>query len=162
MAQLTFAAVADAIAGVLAGKWPGRTIYRDVCPAKHQRPSFFLQCVKTAFTPESRCLCRFEADYLLTLFDETDAYYEVSAERLLGEQVEVLALFSAPVLAVDGRFPSLLAVAGEGRDPDAAYVTLRVEWVGPSPAYLAEQAAEAADTELMETFAARLAAEKED
>lgn len=161
MAPITFADVSESIAAVLAKQWPDRIIYRDVCPAKFKRPSFFIQCVKTSLTPENRALSRYQADYLLTQFDEKDDYYEVSAERLLEEQVQVLALFSAPVLEVRGRFPSVTAVAGEGRDPDAAFVTIHAEWVGPSAAYLAEQATQAADAQMMEDFSVRKTDKKE-
>lgn len=151
MKPITFADVSEAIAAVLSRKWPERTIYRDVCPTDHERPAFFLQCGKTSMAPESLALWRFKAEYLLIQYDEKDEFYEVSAERLLMEQVQVLALFSAPVLEVEGRYPSMTAVAGEGRDADTAFVTIRVEWLGPPPAYLKELE-EAADTETMEDF----------
>lgn len=152
MGAITFADISDAIAAVLAGQWPDRIIYRDVCPACYEQPSFFLQCVKTSAEPENRCLWRCQADYLLIQYDRRDEYYEVSAERLLKEQVRVLALFSAPVLEVAGRYPSVAAVAGEGRDPDAAFVTIHVQWLGPAPTYLEELEREVANTELMEQF----------
>lgn len=156
MTQIDFAGVAEAIAGVLARQWPDRVIYRDVCPAGYEQPSFFLQCVKTSSRPENHCLWRYQADYLLVQYDRRDEYYEVSAERLLREQVQVLALFSSPVLEVAGRYPAVTAVAGEGRDPDAAFITLQAEWLGPPPAYLAQQEQERADTPLMEDFSMRM------
>lgn len=119
--------LAEAIAERVAGKWPERIIYRDVCPENFDRPSFFLQTLECEPEDANASLVSWDAKLLLILYDEKDDHYETSSERLQAIQTEIFRLFAAP-LRVGDRVV-LVHAKGVGREPGEAYVELSSSWM---------------------------------
>lgn len=119
--------LSEAIAARIHERWPERTIYRDVCPADFERPSFFLSCNVWEQTPEMGLLSM-TAKLELEIFDEADEYYVTASERLMETQEEVLALFAGGNLAVADRHITVVA-EGHGREPESAFMLITAEWM---------------------------------
>lgn len=126
--------IQEAIARVLAKRWPERMIYRDFCPVDFQRPSFFLWTTETELTPVNLALAQWSGTMTLEIFCETDHYDESSAEQLRAEQAEVLRLFGSPKMPVGDRFIEVSAT-GSGQDPGSAFVEFSAAWVDQRPGY---------------------------
>ena len=95
--------VCNAIADVVAKLWPDRTIYRDFCSAKHERPSSFLYVIKSTMEPANISLVEWTMEAELELFCATDEYDISSTEDLRKNQEDVLLAFGAPSLKVGDR-----------------------------------------------------------
>lgn len=124
--------ILDAINARLVERWPGRTVYVDVCPVDFDRPSFWLAMEKNDWSDASRFLIRHDLQLRLTIYDELGDHYEASWYRLAQETDEVLALLT-PVLQVDGRHLNL-TLKSLPRDPDRAYVQINTSWMDSRPA----------------------------
>ncbi|MBC5736078.1 hypothetical protein [Lawsonibacter faecis] len=129
---MTLMELGDALGERICSRWPDRIIYRDVCPADFERPSFFLQMTRAEASDANALLQGWDAEWSLEIFDEKDDDYVSSSERLMETQAAVLTLFGAGYVRCCGRAVSVLAVA-EGREPESAFVTLRCNWFAGRP-----------------------------
>lgn len=131
--------LAEAVAEVLSARWPERVVYRDVCPAEFERPSFFLYVAAAEPTDANADLIRWTAELRLIIYDQKDDHYETSSERLLAVQAEVFRLLSVPIPVGDRRIK--VNAKGDGRDPGEAYASLAATWLDARNGVLeAEQA----------------------
>lgn len=132
MSVVTSMDVCDVIGDVLVRLWPDRFLYRDACPADHQRPSGYLYVTKSQFTPESPWMGRWEMAAQLELFCATNEYDLSSTEELRRDQERVLLAFSAPKIQVGDRWITLEA-KGEGMEAGSAYVFFSANWMDEIP-----------------------------
>lgn len=128
MSIVTSMDICDAIGEALVRLWPDRFLYRDACPADHQRPSGYLFVTKSSFTPETALLGRWKMEAQLELFCATDKYDLSSTEELRRDQEKVLLAFSAPKIQVGDRWITLTA-RGEGMEAGSAFVVFSASWM---------------------------------
>lgn len=128
MSAVTSVDLCDAIGKVLVGLWPDRFLYRDACPADHQRPSGYLYVTKSQFTPECPGMGRWEMEAQLELFCVSDEYDLSSTEQLRRDQEAVLLAFAGPKLQVGDRWITLYA-RGEGMEAGSAFVVFSANWM---------------------------------
>ena len=126
--------VCNAIADVVAKLWPDRTIYRDFCSAKHERPSSFLYVIKSTMEPANISLVEWTMEAELELFCATDEYDISSTEDLRKNQEDVLLAFGAPSLKVGDRYVTLQAL-GDGAELGSAFVKFTASWFDQRPGY---------------------------
>lgn len=131
---MTSSDLKEAIAGMIAGLWPDRMLYRDFCPADFQRPSGFLYVTSTGFTDANLGLVQWDFEAELALYAATDAYTVESTEALRADQDAVLALFGGPSIPVGDRHVTVLAAA-EAPGPGVAYVSFTASWIDARPGY---------------------------
>lgn len=118
----------DGICQRLAELWPKRTIYPDVCPDDHERPSAYVKVVESTPTPANANLVRWDATLLIVLWREMDGYGLAASDALMADQADVMsALF--PFLAVGDRVVTL-HVSDQGQDEadGAAFVEVKCQW----------------------------------
>ena len=126
--------ICEAVAGRIAALWPERVLYRDFCPADHQRPSGYLYITRDGYTSLNALLVRWDVEIELELFCSTDAYDISSTEELRREQAEVLEAFPVPVPV--GRRRVAVSASGDGMEQGSAYVKFTASWVEGRPAGL--------------------------
>lgn len=126
--------VCNAIADVVAKLWPDRTIYRDFCSAKHERPSIFLYVIKSSMEPANISLVEWTMEAELELFCATNEYDISSTEELRQNQENVLLAFGAPSLKVGDRYVTLQAM-GDGAELGSAFVKFTASWFDQRPGY---------------------------
>lgn len=126
--------VCNAIADVVAKLWPDRTIYRDFCSAKHERPSIFLYVIKSSMEPANISLVEWTMEAELELFCATNEYDISSTEELRQNQEDVLLAFGAPSLKVGDRYVTLQAL-GDGAELGSAFVKFTASWFDQRPGY---------------------------
>ena len=122
----------EAICRALATLWPDRTIYPDVCPDDHDRPSAYVKDVESVPRLVNPCMVQWNAKLLIVLWQELDDYGLADSERLMADQIAVIStLMAAPLAVKDRRI--LVAAKDAGQDPadGAAFVEVTVEWYGP-------------------------------
>lgn len=141
---MTYLDLADAVAERIGERWPRRLVYRDVCPADFERPSFFLQVLEAEPSDANAVLVRWTVRLLLVVYDEKDDYYVTSSERLMKLQQELLRLFGAGWLRVDGRAVRLSATA-VGREPGEAFLEFNASWLAPRETDAAPPVADVAE-----------------
>ena len=93
---MTGVELCEAVAGRIAALWPERVLYRDFCPADHQRPSGYLYITRDGYASINALLVRWDVEMELELFCSTDAYDISSTEELRREQAKVLEAFPVP------------------------------------------------------------------
>lgn len=130
--MITSTAVCDAIAAVVAGLWKERMIYRDFCPADHQRPSSYLYVTQSSHVPANLSLVEWNMEASLELFCATDEYDISSTEELRADQEAVLLAFGAPSLQVGDGWVTLTA-KGDGMEVGSAFVTFSASWFEAQP-----------------------------
>lgn len=132
MSIVTSVDVCDAIGATLVKLWPDRFLYRDACPADHQRPSGYLYVTKSRVIPETPWLGQWEMEAQLELFCATDEYDLSSTEELRRDQEKVLLAFAAPKIHVNDRWITLMA-RGEGMEAGSAFVVFSASWMDDLP-----------------------------
>lgn len=132
MSVVTSMDVCDAIGAELVRLWPDRFLYRDACPADHQRPSGYLYVTKSSFTPEFPWMGQWEMSAQLELFCVADEYDLSSTEELRRDQERVLMAFSAPKFHVGDRWITLEA-KGDGMEAGSAFVLFTARWMDGKP-----------------------------
>lgn len=118
----------DGICQRLAELWPDRTVYPDVCPDDHERPSSYVQVLESTPTMVNAHLVRWDAKLLVTIWGDLDDYSLAGSAALMADQKAVTsALF--PFLAVGDRVVAL-SVSDQGRDESdgAAFVEASCCW----------------------------------
>ena len=151
---MTYYDIVLAVNRRLTEKWPQWPVYVDVCPEDFQRPGFWLHDLKAAQTVQTPFLVRRDLTGQLTVFDQADDHYEVSAERLMQVQAAVMDALTPP-LPVGDRYVTLgLSLAP--RDPGEGSLAFSAEWLDDN---IAGQGGE--DTPLMEHFAFSFNGEQE-
>ena len=124
---MTYYDIVIAVNRRLVEQWPEWLVYIDVCPENFQRPSFWLHDLKASQTVQTPFLVRRELTGQLTVFDQTDDHYEVSAERLMQVQAQVMDILTPP-LPVGDRYVTLgLTLAP--RDPGEGTLAFSAEWL---------------------------------
>lgn len=118
----------DGIRLRLAELWPDRTVYPDVCPDDHDRPSSYVQVVESTPTQVNAHLVRWDVSILIILWGEQDHYALADSGTLMADQKAVIsALF--PLLAVEDRVVQLhIADKGQDAADGAAFVEAKCQW----------------------------------
>lgn len=117
----------------------GTEVYVDRLPKDFQRPSFTLELKENDLSDVNQFLVKRTAVVLITIFEEVDAFYDSSREKLNARQNQILALFSKPLQAA-GRTLLPSAQKGEGT-PDCNEAAVRFEWVDGRPGFVDEDTA---------------------
>ena len=136
--------ILDAVNARLLEQWPGRTVYRDVCPVDFDRPSFWLWTERHPITDATRFLQRHDLTARLTIFDQLDEHAEASWERLSREADEAMALLT-PVLSV-GERELKLNLTAMPRQPDSATILITASWMDARPGLAGDEDIPAADS----------------
>lgn len=135
---MTSTTVVDAIADILAKRWPDRLIYQNFCPKDFARPALFLWSGKLNQEDINIALVSVELELQLDIVVDVDDYHVSSTEDLRQDQAEVLALFAAPKTKVSNlgtgeeRYIEIQARA-EGQDPDVSSVLFTARWFDTRP-----------------------------
>lgn len=132
MSIVTSMDVCDAIGSVLVQLWPDRFLYRDACPADHQRPSGYLYVTESRFTPESAWMGIWRMKAQLELFCSANEYDQSSTEDLRRDLERVLLAFAAPKLHVGDRWITVDA-KGDGMEAGSAFVLFSASWMEKIP-----------------------------
>lgn len=108
-------------------KYPGHTVYIDLCPKQFDRPCFLIELITIEQKSVNRRTIQ-ETDYFtITCFDTTDDYSHSDTVQLLTIQQGVLDIFRNGYISVDDRAVNVKASSG-GRNFDQAYIDLQVEY----------------------------------
>lgn len=117
----------DAVSALLAARWPDRTVYRDPCPDKFERPSFLLLVKQAERSDLNFCLMQWDMELAVILFGETDEYHGASYEVMLADRQSLADLFAAGYIACGDRHP-MVGVKLDGQDMNEAYLLLNASW----------------------------------
>lgn len=150
----------DGICQRLAELWPERTVYPDVCPDDHERPSSYVQVLESTPTMVNAQLVRWDAKLLVTIWGDLDDYSLAGSAALMADQKAVIsALF--PFLAVGDRVVTL-SVSDQGQDEadGAAFVEGTCQWFDGISTLSTSDGSEAPDLPLMKEFSGRIEHEK--
>lgn len=118
----------DGICQRLAELWSDRTIYPDVCPDNHERPSAYVQMLESTPTMINAHIVRWDAKLLVVLWGDLDYYSLTNSRDLMRDQKDaILAMF--PLLKVGDRV-ILLSVTDQGQDhgDGSAFVEVTAQW----------------------------------
>ena len=115
----------DGICQRLAELWPERTVYPDVCPDDHDRPSSYVQMLESTPTQVNAHMVRWDAKLLIVLWGELDGYSLADSDALMADQAKVISTLF-PLLAVGDRVVSL-AVSDQGQDQGDGSAFVRSE-----------------------------------
>lgn len=119
--------IIDEINRLLVEKYPGCTVYIDICPKNFERPSFLIELITTRQGPVNKRTIQETVYYSITCFEKTDDYSNSSTIDLLTVQQNVLNIFRAGYIKVDDRAIEVKASSG-GRDFNQAYIDLQFEY----------------------------------
>lgn len=150
----------DGICQRLAELWPERTVYPDVCPDDHERPSSYVQVLESTPTMVNAHLVRWDAKLLVAIWSDLDDYSLAASNALMEDQKAVIsALF--PFLAVGDRVVTL-SVSDQGQDEadGAAFVEVKCQWFDGLSTLSTSDGSEAPDLPLMNEFSGRIEHEK--
>lgn len=117
----------DEVNRLLVTKQPDRTVYVNRCPVKFDRPSYWLEAVKTEVTDAARDLVRVRAYFMVTCFVTMDEYGNCDDLELTRAQNEVIDLFREGYVRIGNRAVKVAASTG-GYDVDRSYVDLTFEF----------------------------------
>lgn len=108
-------------------KYPGYTVYIDLCPKQFERPCFLIELVTADQKSVNRSTIQETDYYTITCFDTTDDYSHSDTVKLLTVQQGVLDIFRDGYISVDDRAVNVKASSG-GRDFDKAFIDLQFEY----------------------------------
>lgn len=117
--------IADQLERLVAEKFPGETVYRELAPQGFTRPStLIVQEPWKADAGYGTNMIALHPVYTLTTFVEVDEYYNSHLAVLHQRQMVLLGLFLPGCIRVGGRAPKIeqLELAG-GYDYDTVTVT---------------------------------------
>lgn len=150
----------DGICQRLAELWPERTVYPDVCPDDHERPSSYVQVLESTPTMVNAHLVRWDAKLLVVIWGDLDDYSLAGSTDLTADQKAVIsALF--PFLAVGDRVVTL-SVSDQGQDEadGAAFVEAKCQWFDALSTLGASDGCGNPNLPLMNEFLGRIEHEK--
>ena len=121
--------IADAIAALVEGAFPGEPLYRDYTPTGFQRPSNLLEISGGKFYPNAGCgAVELRPQFTLTTFVEVDPYHQQDDQELTRRQMTLLGLFLPGYVKVRDRAPRVLDEGEMENGLDFAAVTVTLSY----------------------------------
>lgn len=120
-------AIMQSISDALALRLPGWQANQNVRRKDFTRPAFLLEYVTSTQEDGGLRVVRCTDYFALTLYVETDPYYDSDRGELVDAVSAVMSLFSRTHLLADGRALNLQA-SGAGSDENQAYIDLQTTY----------------------------------
>lgn len=121
--------IADAVAALVAEKFPGEPLYRDYTPTGFQRPSNLLEISGGKIFPNFGCsTVELRPQITLTTFAEVDPYHQQDDQELTRRQMILLGLFLPGYVKVKDRAPHVLDEGEMENGLDFAAVTVTLSY----------------------------------
>lgn len=121
--------IADAIAELVAERFPGEPVYRDYTPAGFQRPSSLVELSGGKYYPNFGCgtveVC---PKFTLTTFVAVDAYHQQDNPELTRRQMQLIGLFLPGYVRVKDRAPHVLDEGEMENGLDFAALTVTLSY----------------------------------
>ena len=128
--MLTNNDIADAIAALVAGAFPGEPVYRDFTPTGFQRPSTLIELSGGKYYPNFSCgAVEIRPTSTLTTFVEVDAYHQQDTDGLTRRQMILLGLFLPGYIKVKDRAPHVLDEGELENGLDFAAITVTLTYI---------------------------------
>ena len=128
--MLTNNDIADAIAALVAGAFPGEPVYRDFTPTGFQRPSTLIELSGGKYYPNFSCgAVEIRPTFTLTTFVEVDAYHQQDTDGLTRRQMILLGLFLPGYIKVKDRAPHVLDEGELENGLDFAAITVTLSYI---------------------------------
>lgn len=119
--------IIDAINRKLVEAFPDHTVYVNRCPVDCERPSFWIEYIRSQRTNVNFCTVLVEPVFSVQCFIDVDAYGNSDELELTDVQDKVIELFGDGYIRVGDRALTIYATPG-GVDPDRSYVDLELEY----------------------------------
>ena len=121
--------IADAVAALVAEKFPGEPVYRDYTPTGFQRPSTLVEVSGGKIYPNFGCgTVELRPQITLTTFTEVDPYHQQDDQKLTRRQMTLLGLFLPGYVKVKDRAPHVLDEGEMENGLDYAAVTVTLSY----------------------------------
>lgn len=121
--------IADAVAALVAEKFPGEPVYRDYTPTGFQRPSNLVEISGGKLYPNFGCgTVELRPQITLTTFTEVDPYHQQDDQELTRRQMTLLGLFLPGYVKVKDRAPHVLDEGEMENGLDFAAVTVTLSY----------------------------------
>lgn len=121
--------IADAVAALVAEKFPGEPVYRDYTPTGFQRPSNLVEISGGKIYPNFGCgTVELRPQITLTTFTEVDPYHQQDDQELTRRQMTLLGLFLPGYVKVKDRAPHVLDEGEMENGMDYAAVTVTLSY----------------------------------
>lgn len=128
--MLTNNDIADAIAALVAGAFPGEPVYRDFTPTGFQRPSTLIELSGGKYYPNFGCgTVELRPQFILTTFTEVDPYHQQDDQELTRRQMILLGLFLPGYIKVKDRAPHVLDEGELENGLDFAAITVTLSYI---------------------------------
>lgn len=135
--------IADAVAALVAEKFPGEPLYRDYTPTGFQRPSNLLEISGGKIYPNFSCgSVELRPEITLTTFAEVDPYHQQDADELTRRQMTLLGLFLPGYIRVGDRAPHVLDEGEMENGLDFAAITVTLSYILDRSEFMELQQAE--------------------
>lgn len=125
--MITTGQIRDAINQLLVDKLKAKTVYINRCPKDFERPSFWLETVRSDTAAINFCTVKVTAYFSVTCFIKMDDYGNSDNVELTNVQDSVVSLFSDGYMKVGDRALKVKANTA-GYDNDRSYVDLQFEF----------------------------------
>lgn len=121
--------IADAVAALVAEKFPGEPVYRNYTPTGFQRPSNLVEISGGKIYPNFGCgTVELRPQITLTTFVEVDPYHQQDDQELTRRQMTLLGLFLPGYVKVKDRAPHVLDEGEMENGLDFAAVTVTLSY----------------------------------
>lgn len=121
--------IADAVAALVAEKFPGEPVYRDYTPTGFQRPSNLVEISGGKIYPNFGCgTVELRPQITLTTFTVVDPYHQQDDQELTRRQMTLLGLFLPGYVKVRDRAPHVLDEGEMENGLDFAAVTVTLSY----------------------------------
>lgn len=121
--------ILDAVAGLVAEKFPGEPVYRAYNPTDFKRPSTLLELSGGTFYPNFSCgAVELRPQLTLTCFAPVDPYYQQSGLELTRRQMVLMGLFLKGYIEVKDRAAHVLDEGKLENGLDYAAVTATLSY----------------------------------
>ena len=122
--------IADAVAALVAEKFPGEPVYRDYAPTGFQRPSNLVEISGGKIYPNFGCgTVELRPQLTLTTFTNVDPYHQQDDQELTRRQMILLGLFLPGYVKVKDRAPHVLDEGEMENGLDYAAVTVTLSYM---------------------------------
>lgn len=127
--MLTNNDILDAVARLVAEKFPGEPVYRDFTPANFKRPSTLLELSGGKFYPNFSCgVVEIRPELTLTTFTLVDSYHQQEDTELTRRQMILLGLLLPGYIKAGDRAPHVLDEGKLENGLDYAAVTVTLSY----------------------------------
>lgn len=121
--------IVEAVAGLVAEKFPGDPVYRDYTPTGFQRPSTLVEISGGKIYPNFGCgTVELRPQITVTTFVEVDPYHQQDNPELTRRQMILLGLFLPGCVKVKDRAPHVLDEGEMENGLDFAAITVTLSY----------------------------------